>query len=992
MELSSDQIIFLNDWGKKCMRDNELELECVFTSKKNKLNVSDFKRVLKMASTKWFLNKEGESTLDILCGDDMRVTICGLNQIRKYCKEDSLENIPVSCITIIRKSLEEYKDLYEYGCRVNVKREETIEYLGDEFSVYLSQWKSINKSFRLKSRYSVLIDKTYNLDLTVVKSNAIDGKNLKESKSFMGSRTKEAKEEYEIELEYISSSIDNERQFTIEKFTSILNTVYCVKNNVERIVKKTEQNSLQIEYKDIMLGAKSKSGIFTLTQNKSLFLPGPQVTSMKLEKYRAMRKETSNYTLTSKTDGLRMIGYIAKNGILYYISNDTDRGFIKSGISFPVKYSGTIFDGEYVHKNKNGIEINHYLIFDCYFLEGIDIRFETLTKRIMKANNVVREANNIDSSNIYIKQFVKLTEDNFHDECHRLLTFLDGIESIYKDDGLIFTPDEPLPSYTMDKRNLGILITSRPWQRLLKWKPPIENTIDFRVIFSKSIESSELQLVSLKTKISPDTGHTLNDFLKLQSISKTKNYTHRGEIDFLPEDTTDITSCMTYIETKKNIRNNKNIPICINGDEIEDGAIVEMMYYPDNPVKKRWVPRNVRFDKTKPNSMEVAEEIWKIIHNPVRRVMLIDKKQNIPSDLDDLDEYYVSTGTNNTDIKLRRFHTTFVKHKLFNDTHENIRNPKILDLASGVGGDLNRYRSCNAGEIVGVEKSLSNLHNPQMGSYKKLISITNKPRNNLPKILFLHGDVSKNLLNGEAFKDSSLLYQKEAKKALNQSLYFDSVSIMFAIHYMFESKKSFSELLKNVNENVKNGGYFFGCCYDGEKLFSLLSEKPKLTFTTNDDENEVGDNTQFLSIGEGVSPNENVQPNANSLKKENEFLSKTEFLSIERKFSPDEKFQPNADSLGKELFVTVQNIGKGYTEYLVNFSYFKDEMRKIGFECIHTKSFEEYYNMDDNDHVLMNEEKEASFLNRSFVFQKTKENTKLNTQKIKIKRKTNTKN
>ena len=938
MELSSEQIVFLNKWGKTCFQNKDIELECV--SKFSQKKITDFKNVMKFANDTWTRYTENpEITLDILCDDDIRVTIYGLDQIKTYCRDETLKG--VKSLSIMRKTPEDSLELNEYGFRVNVKKEEKIEMLSEEFAEYLYKWKDLDKSFRLKNRYSYLIENAYNLDLTVVKSNSSFGKNLKKSKTFKGSQTKEADECYEVELEYVPHK--KQIPFSTDTFVSLLHRIYCAQNDVRFVIKKSEQNSLELEYKEVF-GSKNIS----FSQNKNILIPGPQVVSMNVEKFNIMLGEIQNeknkYTLTSKTDGMRMIGFIAKNGSLYFM-NSTEKGFVKSDISFHVKYAGTVFDGEFVRTNKIREVVNRYLVFDCYFVSGQDIRFENLTERIKKANSIVQSLFGTSHyPNIIVKDFISLTQDNFHDECKKLLAFLEN-ECIFKDDGLIFTPDEPLP-FQKNEKNGDLVTTSSPWSRLLKWKPAIENTIDFRVIFSDTYKESDLQLVTLKTKMNRfHEGHTLFDFLNMDKIKSNKILKNPEEIEFLPENV--LTSCITYIATKNNLQNKIKIPVCENGDEIQNGAIVEMKYVHTNHPEKRWVPRNVRFDKIYPNPTHVAEEIWNIIHNPVQKEFLTNKFAVLPPQ----EQYYVPMESNNANINFRRFHTTFVKHKLFVDTHENIRNPRILDLASGVGGDLNRYNECGAKEVVGVEKMLNNLHDPQIGAYKKLCDITKKKNKYFPKVLFLHGDISSNLANGDAFKNSSELYKNNAKSKFLSP--FDSVSIMFAIHYLFENTTSFSNLLKNVNENLKPGGYFFGCCYDGEKLFSLLANEQKLTFSNS----------------------QNSQQNE-------------EFLSIERRYDPTQSFEPTSSCLGKEIFATVQSIGKGFTEYLVNFTFLKNEMKKIGFECVHTTSFEDYYVMQENKYTLTEQEKKASFLNRTFVFKKGTPTEKI---KIKIKNKSLTK-
>ena len=52
---------------------------------------------------------------------------------------------------------------------------------------------------------------------------------------------------------------------------------------------------------------------------------------------------------------------------------------------------------------------------------------------------------------------------------------------------------------------------------------------------------------------------------------------------------------------------------------------------------------------------------------------------------------------------------------------------------------------------------------------------------------------------------------------------FNITSCQFALHYFFENVGILNNFLQNVSDCTKVGGYFIGCCYDGDKLFKDLS-------------------------------------------------------------------------------------------------------------------------------------------------------------------------
>jgi hypothetical protein len=48
---------------------------------------------------------------------------------------------------------------------------------------------------------------------------------------------------------------------------------------------------------------------------------------------------------------------------------------------------------------------------------------------------------------------------------------------------------------------------------------------------------------------------------------------------------------------------------------------------------------------------------------------------------------------------------------------------------------------------------------------------------------------------------------------------FDMISIQFAIHYLFENEEKLNGLITNISENLRDGGYFVGCCFDGNAIY-----------------------------------------------------------------------------------------------------------------------------------------------------------------------------
>ena len=76
---------------------------------------------------------------------------------------------------------------------------------------------------------------------------------------------------------------------------------------------------------------------------------------------------------------------------------------------------------------------------------------------------------------------------------------------------------------------------------------------------------------------------------------------------------------------------------------------------------------------------------------------------------------------------------------------------------------------------------------------------------------------------------------------------------------------------------------------------------------------------------------------------------------------------------GLQITVFIDSINKAYDEYLVDFEYLRKKLEKLGFKLINSDDFEtlyKKYNTTEKEHIMSEKERELSFLNRQFVFQK----------------------
>jgi SAM-dependent methyltransferase len=376
----------------------------------------------------------------------------------------------------------------------------------------------------------------------------------------------------------------------------------------------------------------------------------------------------------------------------------------------------------------------------------------------------------------------------------------------------------------------------------------------------------------------------------------------------------------------------------INGkySEVMDDTIVEFVYDNNQPEFK-WVPIRVRHDKTDRyksgesiygNNERTANDIWKNVSEPLTFSEL-SLGSISASEIKEEKSYYACKEYKPTERSpYQNFHNLIVKKSLIKEVAPQ-DGGRLLDLACGKAGDLNKWANAKYGEVVSIDidRGCLDYAVEYYDSYNK---------SNKPDVTFIWGDTSKlifpnyiSALNQEA--------KVEMKKSLPSKYSFDVVSNQFCLHYYFESDIKLRSLLQNVNDNLKIGGNFIGTCFDGKRVVEELKNKKYI---------------------EG--------------KKGDELIWRIEKLYSGAVFnSPRSQYDKNIN-------VYVKSIDVVHKESLVDFDYFDKLLREYGFEKVKVTEFAEYYDkIDKNSNegkvsIMGEEEKDFSFLNNAFIYKKVK--------------------
>jgi len=670
----------------------------------------------------------------------------------------------------------------------------------------------------------------------------------------------------------------------------------------------------------------------------------PQPVSMALEHLNPYNPNAimSKYAVTEKADGIRAQLLITNNrGFLLTPRHQV----IDAGVSFGETTDDWIFDGEYITQKKRGEPIRLLMIFDVYYSSQASTQPHTYpwySKKGTSRSIIIKEFKQTvsitqdtgESVRIGFKQYYegpdKLVEKsgkfkNLSTILKYSKKILDKEEKLggfeYFTDGLIFLPMFlPVKGTTEGESVKSIKGT---WNLNYKWKPPEENTIDFKVIYmkergrnithtynhvgedgKKGIQSYQKVQVVVEYKEKDDMNIDYNWALLTNKPANKHNYQYFDPPDY-KVDNIHITN-IPLLNNKMICKKDKRY--------VQNGSIVEMSYNPEAKNGYHWIPLRIRDDKGgKFQYFKTANSIWKTINNPVTPSMIkgVVDFENLSTVVPESQQYYVDT-TITEDTPIRDLHN-YIKSKLIariGSSPDHKGKLMIVDLSCGRGGDIKKYLSLknDIAFILGLDIA-SNVNEAAQRYY-----YISNPK---PKAVFLQFDTSQSIIEkqgclgnteicesmidmifskSKTFPKKYKQIQKDYSGIAKQG--FDIVSSQFSVHYYFKDEETLRGFCENVRDLCSSGGFFIGTCYDGLKVFEAFTQAQKDTIEMKD---------EFGSLIYQVKK-----------------LYDTPVFTYE---------QGNMDDmLGKEIEVFMASIGQPFVEYLVNFEFFIDIMKEYGFE------------------------------------------------------------
>ena len=1009
---SSSQITQINNLLNKTILNDEFEVMFNNYKNDNKLSIIHFMDLLKYLKYRSEIEKielRHEVILDVIFDHEhnnfYRVSIKGIKNINDFLNlvhqrsNHVLFSILLTQSEFIKnenfiyirkqKDVNNIIDMDQYDIRIRKSSE--IPLTDKDFQKLVNM--GINSSskicFRYKNRLSLdLVDTTDHkmcIDLTTIQFNSNINEIMNSPKG------------YEVEIDY-SIKKDKSKENISDVIIKEIETIKKIIEGTDILITK-EENQLVIDaYKRIVT--------FNELINGSLYSMQP----ISAEVQHIVDKIPNFYSVTDKADGDKNQLFIF-NKTVYLINCNLSVKKTK----YKSELNNTILEGELIYLADEKKYI--FMGFDCLFFNNKDIKDEQiLSKRIDRVNEVCKDIN----KDIYIckdftdkfdlqnqekfyrkeiehfynnldKQIKKLKPNEifFHPKfflfptggsncevymfAHLIWDYYSKSKMNYKLDGIIFTGLEQ--KYTRDKREQKYPI--------YKYKPPETNSIDIYLNYQRNLET--------------------NTFLEIfdNSVSSQNDQVYRVANFFVGDLIGNKEVPVLFMKEEQN--HEAYFPL-INGEVrdqdgnyVQDNTVIEITYNndPSIPHPYRWVILRTRWDKTEDvykyqkrygNFKDVAIKTWKSI----KEAVTIDEIKNLSIEETFLQQQkslqkrlssYVITTERQQDIyyqkitnlckKMRDYHSwvkSIIIYTYCSPLKENKESQKrrtsVLDIGCGRGGDIMKWYHARVGEYVGIDIDYYGIYSSTDGA----ISRYNEQKNKFPdfgKVYWIHADGS-TLLESSYQENKLSNMTNENKLAIDKTFTktkkFDCISSMFAIHYLFKSEEATNNLAQNINNHLKVGGFLIFTLFDPKLVMDKLSDKDTFTTYYTDDDGTRKKLFEIIKKFEGkVQDKEGlaIDVHLSWIMQENKY--ETEYLVTPELLNNVMK-KANCRLVESDTFSNLYYLNQ---QYFTNVIKHEENPKNFQFYKKVAAFYEDLKGLDKESKVF-------SFLNRYYVYQKTK--------------------
>ena len=820
---------------------------------------------------------------------------------------------------VIQKTLVKQLDFPDEGFRVNLKEEKPIPNSdpGRLIRIGANHLPVQKNTYRFIKRFSAVSrDGLHRYDLSMVKTCITSARVLKTVPD------DQFHESFEVEVECVDRSKPAaEIEASLRKCVALIKSIA-----VDRRVENTYERELcalvglPMPWKGI--------GPDLLTLNKlNMLAPDDDIVSVK----------NGDYVVTEKADGMRATLFVDARGIALVVFPS---GTL-SQVGRCASVRSAVLDCELVLGNQ-------VLVFDAYYVDGESVAARPLILAdppgADRESAIRRVIDDLELSEDYTVRMKGYRPEA--DACSLLEDSRLGRLGSYGVDGLVYMPK----SLAVGAQFLGgppILAKGR-WDFAFKWKPAHQNTIDFRVGLDKATGAA-LLYIGYNTILDP---------------IRPLDYLHgkpRPRIRYVEKLFSGQQECVLTADDAGRF-------LTKEGQVIEDRAVVEFLY---NTETQSFEPLRTRPDKTRGNDYVTVHNIWNNIFDPITEDMVCGLAEigKTAADFSDGDRYSKRALTRSQlgTSRMSKYHN-WIKSRLVGAAAAACAAPspqatKLLDLACGKGGDISKWNEHKIGVVVGIDGSHDSIVNGDDGVYARMYEA--RTYQSRPYV-FAAYDLSLPLTleafqkyadqNAEMASVLEALWSSPDKKNASVDIGkgrnglahdgFDVVSCMFALHYFFKDPGTLQTFLDSVSNNLRPGGVFVGCCFDGPSVRAALQGEDRLVGKT--------DGGRVLWVIDATPTT--FEPAGLRTKKARE-----------------------AAKYGREIRVYIDAINHKISEYLVDFDFLQDQLKQRGLVLIDaavdlpssTGMFSELLGRNGDGAKMTEAEATYSSFNRWFLFKKT---------------------
>jgi hypothetical protein len=1001
MELRKPEIKELSKYVEAWIAHPETELEVTFGTK-GSVDATTFLAIAQRLQRKGYEAMPQEDRLSILMPNQVRLSLKGIGVLESYCRDDTLVDKAFTAMIKDRTLPQSNLDLEEYGLRIKTRREKDLSPKDDMVTDILSSWPQIKKAFRLVKRWSFR-GQGITVDMSMVRSTPKNQRGeFQWQRKFLDVPLFEQPLQYEVEVELLRTPDMNTAEVATKSFIKGIGEVLRAIQGNTLLIKKSTSDAVLRKYIE-MTGTNTFRGVAPITLEvrsmndiRNDYNVTDKADGLRVHGYVQDDGELFLLDMNMKVYRTGLVNKNCANSLV-------DGEWVTRSIEDKPIHHFLLFDiynaigGESCAKEPFVIEKKGRWFLLQAWLEAWNKDGPTLVAKGLD------EANRLQ---IELKGFLfadSTNPDSIFAACAQIL----DMPRMYHTDGLILTPNrEPLPAepgtgfrkqfkWKPAKDNsIDFLVTFQT--------NPRNPTLDEIVVSQDPVTGLDIRYKSMRLYVNSnkesafeDPRSTILNQLPLPAYhSNTSQRRSYKPSLFQPMDYSDslVNTCYTILkvnpETGEEYTTTRD-----SGEAIQNNTIVECRYEPTAAPGWRWVPMRIRHDKTERfakgkatgnyyrtlNSESTANSIWASIHDPVTNHMIRTGAKE-PSEEEQValgqtkgsaKRYYMREGTREDRAAargLRDFHNHWVKEELLYGTVMVPGGKKVLDFSCGQAADYGMWIRTKASFVLGIDIAEVGIQDPKNGAYRRYLkALMDQGKDEIPTMIFAVGDSSKPLQTGEAAgpshpEDANIMRAVFGTTApvgpVPPAVQLPTVAgvlrngadvavCMFSLHYFFANKATLDGFLANVRDCVAVGGYFVGCCFDGDTVFRMLKGIDK-------GHSKVGmDGTK-------------------------------EIWSIRKEYAMDE-FVADDTSLGFPIDVKFVSIGEEYREFLVNFEYLVKRLKEIGLELCDEKElatlklrnstnmFRDSYAMAErNKHYykMSDAEKEFSFLNRWFIFKR----------------------